>query len=104
MNISEDLKTKIEKIISENEVVVFMKGDKYLPRCGFSAKVVEILKKLDVDFVSFDILEDEDLRQGLKVYSDWPTFPQLYLKKELIGGSDIVGEMYESGELIELFS
>ncbi len=99
---TEELKQRLKGLVSENEIVLFMKGDKYLPKCGFSGHVVEILKKLEVEFTTFDILEDEDVRQGLKIYSNWPTFPQLYHNGELIGGCDIINEMFQNGELKEL--
>jgi monothiol glutaredoxin len=94
---------RIEKILGSADVLLVMKGDKFQPQCGFSAKVAHILNLLNVNYSTFDILEDEEIRKGLKKYADWPTFPQLYVKGELIGGSDIVGEMLESGELQELF-
>ena len=79
--------------------MLFMKGTPDVPRCGFSSKVVDALKKEGISFGSFDILSDEEVRQGLKTYSNWPTFPQLYYKGELIGGSDIILELYNNGEL-----
>lgn len=96
---TEELSTKLKEIINSSNVMLFMKGDKYMPRCGFSAQVVEILNRLGADFTTFDILEDEEVRQGLKEYSNWPTFPQLYINGDLIGGCDIVTEMYQNGEL-----
>ena len=96
--------TKIEKILADNKVVLFMKGDSDFPQCGFSAMSVQILNLCNAEFSTVNILEDDELRQGLKVYSSWPTFPQLYINGELIGGSDIMKEMYESGELQGLFS
>lgn len=92
----------IQKTIDDNKILLFMKGDASRPACGFSARVVEILKELDVDFTCIDILEDEQLRQELKVFSNWPTFPQLYINGEFIGGCDIVQEMYIEGELEDL--
>ncbi len=92
----------IQKTIDSHKVVLFMKGNPPRPACGFSARVVEILKELDVDFTSADVLEDEDLRSELKTFSDWPTFPQLYINGQFIGGSDIVQEMYTEGELEDL--
>lgn len=92
----------IQNTINSNKLVLFMKGDALRPACGFSARVVEILKELDVDFASVDVLEDEELRQELKVFSKWPTFPQLYISGEFIGGCDIVQEMYTEGELEDL--
>jgi monothiol glutaredoxin len=89
----------IAKTVDEHPVVLFMKGVPEQPRCGFSAVTVQILDHLGVDFVGVDVLQDEELRQGVKVYSDWPTIPQLYVKGEFVGGSDIVREMFQSGEL-----
>jgi monothiol glutaredoxin len=89
----------IAKTVGENAVVLFMKGVPEQPRCGFSATTVQILDHLGVDFVGVDVLQDEDLRQGVKTFSDWPTIPQLYVKGEFVGGSDIVREMFQSGEL-----
>jgi monothiol glutaredoxin len=89
----------IAKTVGDNPVVLFMKGVPEQPRCGFSAMVVQVLDHLGVDFVGVDVLQDEDLRQGIKTYSDWPTIPQLYVKGEFVGGADIVREMFSSGEL-----
>jgi monothiol glutaredoxin len=89
----------IQKTVSDNPVVLFMKGVPEQPRCGFSAVTVQILDHLGVDFVGVDVLQDEELRQGIKSFSDWPTIPQLYVKGEFVGGSDIVREMFQSGEL-----
>ena len=94
-----DINEKIKKIISENEVCLFMKGTADAPQCGFSMAVTNVLKHLKVNFKDVNVLEDENLRQGIKDFSDWPTIPQLYVKKEFIGGCDIVKEMYETGEL-----
>lgn len=90
---------KIQQLVDSNDVVLFMKGTKDFPQCGFSSVVVAVLQKLGVTFHDINILEDMDLRQALKDFSDWPTFPQLYVKGEFIGGCDIVKEMYEDGEL-----
>lgn len=92
-------KEKIEQILAVKPVVLFMKGSPNFPQCGFSARAVAILRELEADFESFDVLEDPDVRQGIKEYGNWPTIPQLYINKNLIGGSDILMEMYESGEL-----
>jgi monothiol glutaredoxin len=92
---------KIESILEANQVVLFMKGNAQFPQCGFSARAVAILKELGTSFHTVDVLDDEEIRQGIKEYGQWPTIPQLYVKKELIGGSDIMMEMYESGELKE---
>jgi len=100
--LSEKLKTHIEQIISSAPIVIVMKGDKFFPKCGFSAKVVDIINNYDVEYETFDILEDEEVRQGIKEYSEWPTFPQLYVNKELIGGCDIITEMHEENELTKL--
>jgi monothiol glutaredoxin len=89
----------IAKTLAEHPVVLFMKGVPDKPQCGFSAVVVQILDHLGVDFVGVNILQDETLRQGVKTYSDWPTIPQLYVKGEFVGGSDIVREMFSTGEL-----
>lgn len=89
----------IAKTLAEYPVVLFMKGDPQQPRCGFSAVTVQILDHLGVEFVGVDVLQDDALRQGVKTFSDWPTIPQLYVKGEFIGGSDIVREMFQSGEL-----
>jgi monothiol glutaredoxin len=89
----------IAKTVTEHAVVLFMKGVPEQPRCGFSATTVQILDHLGVDFVGVDVLQDEELRQGIKAFSDWPTIPQLYVKGEFVGGSDIVREMFQSGEL-----
>ncbi len=92
-------KEKIESLINENDICLFMKGTPESPQCGFSMVVANILKHLKVNFKGVNVLEDENLRQGIKEYSDWPTIPQLYVKKEFIGGCDIVKEMFENGEL-----
>lgn len=94
----------IEKEIRNNDVVLFMKGTKEQPRCGFSQTVVFILNSLGIDFIAHDVLSDNMLREEIKLFSDWPTIPQLYVKGEFIGGCDIVRSMYESGELQELFN
>lgn len=93
---------RIEKILTENKIVLFMKGTQNFPMCGFSARACNILQDLGVEFHDVNILEDEDLRQGIKDYGNWPTIPQLYINKQLVGGSDIMMEMYQSGELQEL--
>ncbi|SFG43657.1 monothiol glutaredoxin [Novosphingobium sp. CF614] len=94
---------RIRKLVTENEIVVFMKGVPAAPQCGFSAGVVKVLDALGRPYVGVDVLEDPFLREGIKEYSDWPTLPQVYVKGEFIGGSDIVREMYGSGELQALF-
>src|SRR3990167_5349833 len=93
------IQEKIKQQVTENDVVLFMKGNAELPMCGFSARAVNILKSCGAKFMTVDVLQDEEVRQGIKVYSNWPTIPQLYIKGEFIGGSDIIAEMYEAGEL-----
>ena len=94
-----DVNKKIQELIEKNNIFLFMKGTPDVPQCGFSLAVANILKLLNVKFESFNVLENEDIRQGIKMYSDWPTIPQLYIKGKFIGGSDIVKEMFEKGEL-----
>ena len=94
---------RIERDISADDVVLFMKGSPVFPQCGFSAAVVEVLGQADVPFQSYDVLQDPELREGVKAFSEWPTVPQLYVKGEFVGGCDIVKEMAESGELASLF-
>ena len=94
-----ETKEKIKKLINSNDVCLFMKGTPDAPQCGFSMAVSNVLKHLNVNFNGVNVLEDENLRQGIKEFSDWPTIPQLYIKKEFVGGCDIVKEMYENGEL-----
>lgn len=103
MNIEQSVLEHIQSDISKNDVVLYMKGTKLFPQCGFSAVVVSILQKLNIEFLDVNILTDANLRQGIKDFSNWPTIPQLYYKGEFIGGCDIVREMYSSGELHELF-
>ena len=95
----ESLKKKITDFIEKNDVCLFMKGTPEVPQCGFSLAVSNVLKHLEVKFVGVNVLEDNEIREGIKGYSDWPTIPQLYLKGEFIGGCDIVKEMFEKGEL-----
>ena len=94
----------IQKKIDENSVMLFMKGTPQFPQCGFSAAIVQILDYLGVDFGSENVLASDDLRQGIKEYSDWPTIPQLYVKGEFVGGCDIIREMFENGELKTFFA
>ncbi len=94
---------KIQETISTNDVVLYMKGTKDFPQCGFSAAVSHVLKTVGVEFLDVDVLRDPEVRQGIKDFSDWPTIPQLYVKGEFIGGCDIIKEMFQSGELQELF-
>ena len=98
-----EIKDKIENLIKENDVCLFMKGTQDSPQCGFSMAVSNVLKHLNVNFKGINVLEDEKLRQGIKDFSDWPTIPQLYVKREFVGGCDIVKEMFEKGELKDLF-
>jgi len=98
-----EIKEKIKNLINDNQVCLFMKGTPDAPQCGFSMAVSNVLKHLNVDFKGINVLEDENLRQGIKDFSDWPTIPQLYIKQEFIGGCDIVKEMFEKGELKKLF-
>ena len=97
-------KNQIQNHIDENEVCLFMKGTPDAPQCGFSMAVSNMLKILEVNFKGINVLEDQSLREGVKIFSDWPTIPQLYIKKEFVGGCDIVKEMYETGELKKLLS
>ena len=99
-----NIKDKIIDLIKKNEVCLFMKGTPEQPQCGFSMAVSNMLKILEVNFKSVNVLEDQSIREGIKIFSDWPTIPQLYIKKEFVGGCDIVKEMYESGELKKVFS
>lgn len=95
----EDTSERIKKEIGSHDVVLFMKGTPLFPQCGFSSTVVQILSYLGVPFYSINVLEDDDIRQGIKTFSDWPTVPQLYVKGEFVGGCDILREMFEEGEL-----
>lgn len=94
-----NIQDKIKQQIAENSIVIYMKGNAELPMCGFSARAVNMLKSCGATFTAIDVLQDEEIRQGIKVYSNWPTIPQLYVNGEFIGGSDIMAEMFESGEL-----
>ena len=96
---NDDIKKMIQNEIDNNEVCLFMKGTPDAPQCGFSMAVSNMLKILEVNFKGINVLENQELREGIKVFSDWPTIPQLYIKKEFVGGCDIVKEMYENGEL-----
>lgn len=97
-----ETKAKIENMLNSHSVFLFMKGSPSFPQCGFSARAVAILRELDTEFGSCDVLENEEIRQGIKEFGNWPTIPQLYVNKELVGGSDIMMEMFETGELLEL--
>ncbi|PPR44133.1 MAG: Glutaredoxin-4 [Alphaproteobacteria bacterium MarineAlpha5_Bin8] len=99
-----DVTENIKSEIKSNDVVLFMKGTPDFPMCGFSAATSQILKNLGIEFSSVNVLESDEIRQGIKEFSNWPTIPQLYIKEEFIGGCDIVKEMYESGELLELLN
>jgi monothiol glutaredoxin len=94
----------IDEQIKNNDVVLFMKGTKDFPRCGFSGRVAQVLGHLGVSFKDVNVLDDMDIREGIKTYSDWPTIPQLYVKGEFVGGCDIVSEMFQAGELQQLFT
>jgi monothiol glutaredoxin len=94
-----ELKERIDTLVSQNKVLVFMKGNKLMPMCGFSNNVVQILNSLGTPYETVDVLEDEAIRQGIKEYSSWPTIPQVYINGEFIGGSDVMIEMYQKGEL-----
>lgn len=94
----------IQKMVTDNEVILFMKGTPDFPQCGFSGKVAHLLRQCDVSYKGVNILEDPELRQGIKEFSNWPTIPQLYVRGEFIGGCDIVTELYESGELAKMFA
>ena len=97
-----DASERIREIVNGNDVVLFMKGTELFPQCGFSSRAVAILDHLGVPFKTVDVLQDPEIRQGIKEFSDWPTIPQLYVKGEFVGGSDIMMEMFESGELQQL--
>ena len=99
----EQVKSLIQSHIENNEVCLFMKGTPDAPQCGFSMAVANILKILEVNYKGINVLEDQKIREGIKVFSDWPTIPQLYVKKEFVGGCDIIKEMYENGELKKAF-
>tara|TARA_B100000029_G_scaffold172969_2_gene169425 strand:- start:906 stop:1220 length:315 start_codon:yes stop_codon:yes gene_type:complete len=101
---NENTKKKIDDLIGKNNICLFMKGTPDVPQCGFSLAVSNILKHLKVDFKGVNVLDDDDIRQGIKQYSDWPTIPQLYVKKKFLGGCDIVKEMFEKGELQKILS
>ncbi|MXO66317.1 Grx4 family monothiol glutaredoxin [Altericroceibacterium endophyticum] len=97
-----DTNQRIAKIVGDNDVVLFMKGTPLFPQCGFSSRAVAILEHCGVEYDSVDVLQDMEIRQGIKTYSEWPTIPQLYVKGEFVGGSDILMEMFEAGELQQL--
>lgn len=97
-----DTNERLSKIVNDNDVVLFMKGTPLFPQCGFSSRAIQILDHCGVTYESVDVLQDMDIRQGIKEFSDWPTIPQLYVKGEFVGGSDIMMEMYQAGELQQL--
>jgi monothiol glutaredoxin len=97
-----EITTKIENLVRENPIIVFMKGTKLMPQCGFSNNVVQILNVLGVPYETVDVLADYEIRQGIKEYSNWPTIPQVYINGEFVGGSDIMVELYQSGELQQM--
>ena len=97
-----DAQSRIADIVGKNEIVLFMKGTALFPQCGFSSRAIAILDRLGAQYETVDVLQDAEIRQGIKEYSDWPTIPQLYVKGEFVGGSDIMMEMFESGELQQL--
>ena len=99
-----DTHTQIDNEVKSNDVVLFMKGTPLFPQCGFSSRAIAILEHLGVDYETVDVLQDQEIRQGIKQFSDWPTIPQLYVKGEFVGGSDIMMEMYEAGELHQLLT
>ena len=103
-DINIDVTESINNELNTNDVVLFMKGTPDFPMCGFSAATVQVLKNLGINFSSINVLDSNEMREGIKKFSDWPTIPQLYVKKEFIGGCDIIKEMYESGELLELLN
>jgi monothiol glutaredoxin len=102
--LSPKTKTRIETMLKENPIFLFMKGTPHAPMCGFSARAVAILNELNAKFGTFDVLSDNEIREGIKAFGQWPTIPQLYIKGKLVGGSDIMMEMYETGELKQLLS
>lgn len=99
---SPELKERIDNLVSQNKIMVFMKGNKLMPQCGFSNNVVQILNTLGVPYETVDVLADSEIRQGIKEYSNWPTIPQVYINGEFIGGSDIMIELYQQGELQQM--
>ncbi|WP_431470922.1 Grx4 family monothiol glutaredoxin [Sphingosinithalassobacter sp. LHW66-3] len=101
---TDDVQQRIQGLVDSNDVLLFMKGSPLFPQCGFSSRAIAILNHLGVSFESVDVLQDQGIRQGIKTFSDWPTIPQLYVKGEFVGGSDIMMEMYESGELADLMT
>ena len=101
---TDDVQARIDGLVKSNDIVLFMKGSPLFPQCGFSSRAIAILNHLGAEFESVDVLQDQGIRQGIKAYSDWPTIPQLYVKGEFVGGSDIMMEMFEAGELQALMA
>ena len=101
---TDDTQARLADMVDKSDVLLFMKGSPLFPQCGFSSRAVAILNHVGVEFDSVDVLQDQGVRQGIKAFSDWPTIPQLYVKGEFVGGSDIMMEMYESGELAQLLT
>ena len=101
---SDEVHTRIDEAVKAADVLLFMKGTPLFPQCGFSSRAIAILDHLGVEYATVDVLQDQGIRQGIKSYSDWPTIPQLYVKGEFVGGSDIMMEMYETGELADLMT
>ena len=99
-----DATARIDELVHANDVVLFMKGSALFPQCGFSSRAIAILDRLGATYETVDVLQDQEIRQGIKAYSDWPTIPQLYVKGEFVGGSDIMMEMFESGDLQQLLT
>ncbi|WP_340314055.1 Grx4 family monothiol glutaredoxin [Rhizorhabdus argentea] len=99
---SDDVQARIATAVNSADILLFMKGTPLFPQCGFSSRAIAILEHLGVEYATIDVLQDQGIRQGIKEYSDWPTIPQLYVKGEFVGGSDIMMEMYEAGELADL--
>ncbi|NJN31250.1 MAG: Grx4 family monothiol glutaredoxin [Synechococcales cyanobacterium RM1_1_8] len=97
-----ELKAKLDRLVQDNKIMVFMKGNKLMPQCGFSNNVVQILSALSVPFETVNVLEEPEIRQGIKEYSNWPTIPQVYINGEFVGGSDVLIELYQNGELQQM--
>jgi len=97
-----EVKTRIDNLVNNNKILIFMKGSKLMPQCGFSNNVVQILNSLGAPYQTIDVLDDPEIRQGIKEYSNWPTIPQIYINGEFVGGSDIAIELYQSGELQQM--
>ncbi len=98
------IEDKINSLIENNKILLFMKGSPKFPQCGFSSLACQILTACDANYETVDVLQDQDIREGIKTFSNWPTIPQLYINKEFVGGADIIREMYESGELVKVIS